>query len=138
MTRISAKNEQGKNIFICALRGLAISVVSGIILAMLTCLVGLTLDDPDKYAKIFALISLFFSAFIGGFITAREKKSSTLLCGICLSLMISALIVAFSLAFSLSMDLTLFGICAPCLLVACVLGANIGVGISSTKKRKRR
>ena len=138
MNKISAKNVQDTNIFVCALRGLAAAVLSALIIAVLSCLVGLGLDDPDKYAKIFALISLFFASLIGGFSTAANKKSSTLLCGICTAIMIIAVITILSLAFSLSISLTLFGICAPCITVSCVLGANIGVGMTPRKKRRRK
>ena len=138
MNRISAKNVQDKNIFACAMHGLAAAIASALIIAVLTCLIGLGLDDPDKYTKIFALASLFFSAFVGGFFTGTNKKSSTLLCGICTSLMLIAVIVALSLIFSLSISLTLLGICAPCITVSCVLGANVGVGATPRKKRRKK
>ena len=69
---ISAKGENEKNISICAAKGLFTAAVCTLILALICCFVGLSMDDPDKYTKIFALVSLFSGAFAGGFATARK------------------------------------------------------------------
>ena len=132
------KNAAEKNLFFCSLKGLGVSAVLSLLLSASMCMIGLLLDDPDKYTKIFAMASLFFSAFAGGFASARAKGSGTLLCGLCTGIMIIAVITLTSLGFALPVNLPLFCICAPCVIAACILGANIGVGTRSSKKKKKR
>ncbi len=133
---ISVKNGNEKNLFLCALKGLLASVLLALLLAVICSFIGLSMDDPGKYTKIFALCSLFSGAFVGGFATAHEMGRATLFCGICVGLLIVAVIVVATLGFSLPLDFATFGICAPCVLALAVLGANIGVG-SGEKKKKR-
>ncbi len=133
---ISAKNENEKNLFVCALKGLLAAVIFALLLAVICSFIGLSMDDPGKYTKIFALCSLFAGAFVGGFATAHEMGRATLFCGICVGFFIIAAIVAASLGFALPLDFATFGICAPCVLALAVLGANIGIG-SGEKKKKR-
>ena len=135
---ISAKGENEKNIFICAAKGLFTAAVCTLILALICCFVGLSMDDPDKYTKIFALVSLFSGAFAGGFATARKMGRATLLCGTLTGIFIIALLVFITLGFSLPLDLGLLGLCAPCVLVLALLGANTGVDLGEKKKKKRK
>ncbi|MGN1095062.1 MAG: TIGR04086 family membrane protein, partial [Eubacteriales bacterium] len=90
---ISAGSEQDKNLFLCAARGLAVAVISALILALIAGLIGLSLDDPDKYTSVLALVALFASSGIGGFFTARQRGKNALLCGLVLGIFIVALMV---------------------------------------------
>ena len=135
---ISAKGGNEKNFFICAAQGLLAAFLCSLILALACCFIGLSMDDPDKYTKIFALVSLFSGAFAGGFATARKMGRATLLCGALTGIFIIALLVFITLGFSLPLDLGLFGLCAPCVLALAVLGANLGVGSGEKKKKKRK
>ena len=132
------KNDEEKNLFFCSLKGLGVSIALSLLLSAITCMIGLSLDDPDKYTKIFAMASLFFAAFAGGFVSAKAKGSGTLLCGLCTGIMIIAIMTLASLGFALSVNIPLFCVCAPCVIAACILGANIGVGARSSKKKKKR
>lgn len=132
------KNDAEKNLFFCSLKGLGVSVALSLLLSAIMCMIGLSLDDPDKYTKIFAMASLFFAAFAGGFVSAKAKGSGTLLCGLCTGIMIIAIMTLASLGFALSVNIPLFCVCAPCVIAACILGANIGVGARSSKKKKKR
>ena len=132
------KNDAEKNLFFCSLKGLGVSAALSLLISAITCMIGLSLDDPDKYTKIFAMASLFFAAFAGGFVSAKAKGSGTLLCGLCTGIMIIAVMTLASLGFALSVNIPLFCVCAPCVIAACILGANIGVGARSSKKKKKR
>ena len=132
------KNDAEKNLFFCSLKGLGVSAALSLLISAITCMIGLSLDDPDKYTKIFAMASLFFAAFAGGFVSAKAKGSGTLLCGLCTGIMIIAIMTLASLGFALSVNIPLFCVCAPCVIAACILGANIGVGARSSKKKKKR
>ena len=125
---VSKKSRQEQNIFLCALRGVLAAALCAIALAVLTSVIGLSMAEPDKYTKIFAFVCLFCAAFAGGFVCARAKGSATLLCGALTGLFLLALIAVITLCFSLSMNVPLFGICVPCVLLLCVLGANLGIG----------
>jgi putative membrane protein (TIGR04086 family) len=135
---VSAKDISEKNLFICSLRGLCVAAATALLLAAVTCAIGISLPEPDKYTKIFAMASLFFASFAGGFATARAKGCRTLLCGLCTAIMIAGTISLISLALSLPLNTSLFGICAPCITAVCILGANIGVGSGHVSKRKKR
>ena len=135
---ITAKNEKEKNIFICAAKGLLAAVLCTLLLALVCCFIGLSMEDPDKYTKIFALVSLFAGAFAGGFATAREMGRATLFCGVLTGVFLVALTVLFALGLALPLDLGLFGLCAPCVLALAVLGANLGVGYGEKKKKKKK
>ncbi len=138
---LSASAEKEKNLFLCAAKGLAVSVFTAISAAVCFCLISLTLPDPDKYAKIFAMISLLLAAGAGGHITAKERGKNTFFCGLSIGLTITAIISALLLSFALEMNIPLFCICVPCVIVTAVLGAVTGVDMGKkrkTKKRKRR
>ncbi|MBQ8403324.1 MAG: TIGR04086 family membrane protein [Clostridia bacterium] len=134
---ISAKNEKEKNLFLCAAKGLLAAVICTLLLAVVCCFIGLSMGDPDKYTKIFALVSLFAGAFVGGFATAHEMGRATLFCGVLTGILLIAVMVLAALGFALPLDFGLFGLCAPCVLALAVLGANIGVGSGDKKKKKR-
>ena len=78
---IGAKQNEEKNLFLCALKGLAVASVTALILAVVSCIVCVCLEDPDKYIKVFALVCLFAAAGAGGHITARAKGKTAFLCG---------------------------------------------------------
>lgn len=135
-TSFSKKERDGKLIF-CALRGFGVGVFCALLLAAALCLAGLSADDPNKYARLFAALSVLAASFAAGFTAAREKGSQTLLCGILSSLFLLCAAAILALALSLPMDLRLFALSAPCMLISGILGANMGVG-SKRKKRSKR
>lgn len=136
---VSAKSEQEKNLFLCAVRGLAAAVIAAVLAAVISCFISLSLDDPDKYVKVFSLISLFIACGVGGHITARAKGKNAFLCGLTLGIMVIGLIAVLSLSLSLAINMPLFAICAPCTLVTSILGAVTGVGKQKkSKTRKKR
>ena len=132
----SAKKASDKKLLLCALRGLFVGIFCALIFAAVTCLIGLSMDDPNKYVKTFAFISVLAASFAGGFATARERGAQTFLCGACSSLFLLCAMVLCTLGFALPLSVGLFGISAPCVLICGILGANMGIG-SKKKKSKR-
>ena len=132
-----AKEESGQNLPVCALRGLLTAVLAVLAVAAACSFIGLGMEDPGKYTKIFAFASLFTASFAGGFSAARAKGSATLACGALTGAFVLALIAVLSLCFSLSLNIPLFALCAPCVLLCSVLGANVGVGARGGKKKKK-
>ena len=133
---VSAKGGQ-KSLVLCAFRGLLAAVLTLCILASVCAAVGLSLDDPGAYTKIFAFISLFGGAFAGGFTSSRAKGSATLLCGAVTGGFLLALLSLAALCLSLPMNISLFAVCSLSVLLCAILGANIGVGTYGGKKKKK-
>jgi putative membrane protein (TIGR04086 family) len=132
----SAKKASDKKLLLCALRGLFVGIFCAIIFAAVFCLIGHSMDDPNKYVKIFAFISLLAPSFAGGFATARERGAQTILCGACTSLFLLCVMVLFTLGFALPINAGLFGISAPCVLICGIFGANMGVGSKKHKSKR--
>jgi putative membrane protein (TIGR04086 family) len=132
-----AKSGQEKSLILCALRGLLAALLTLFALAALFSAIGLSLDDPGKYTKIFAFASLFAAAFAGGFTSARKKGGATLLCGAATSIFLLALIALAALCFSLAINVSLFAVCSAFVLLCSVLGANIGLSLHGEKKKRK-
>lgn len=124
----SSKARQKKNIFVCALRGVLTAALIALFLAAAAAFIGISMEDPERYTKIFAFASLLPAAFAGGFACARAKGHATLLCGALTGLFLLALIALAALCLSQGMSPVRFGVTAPCVLALCVLGAGAGVG----------
>ena len=134
---VSAKAGHEKSLVFAAFRGLLTALLISVAISAVCAFLGLYMEDPGAYVKIFAFISLFAGAFSGGFATARAKGSATLLCGLLTSLLIIALIAVISLSFSLSLKVPLFATCSICVLLCSVLGANVGISANSVKRKKK-
>lgn len=135
---IFAKTNEEKNLFLCALRGLAVAAICALAFALISSVACVCLEDPDKYIKIFALICLFASAGIGGHIAARAKGKTAFLCGSIVGIMMIGVITLLCLIMSLPINMALFAICAPTVLVTAILGAVTGVGKQKKPKRKKK
>ena len=134
----SIKKSEEKNLFLCALRGLAAAVICALCTAAISAGGALFLDDPDKYIKILALIYLFASSGAGGKAAARARGRGAFVCGICVGIMTVGAMVLICLCFSLAINPALFAICAPTMIVTSVLGAVTGVGKPQKAKRKKK
>lgn len=138
---VSAKADKEKNIFLCAAGGLAVAIICALILSVITGIIGLSLDDPDKYVGIFALASLFIASMVGGYATMYKRGKNAALCGLINGLMIIAVMVLAAFSFGLGINISLFAICAPSVIVTSILGAVSGGGkkkSSKTKSKKRK
>ncbi len=135
---VSAKKSEEKNLFLCALRGLAVAAICALCTAAISSGAALFLGDPDKYIKILALLCLFVSAGAGGSIAARAKGNGAFLCGLSVGIMMVGVMTLICLSFSLAINPALFAICAPTTLVTSILGAVTGVGKAKKAKRKKK
>lgn len=126
-----------------ALAGALICIISLTVLLCAFSALCLLFDEPHKFVFALCLLSLCFSAFIGGFFTVKQTKGryvlpSGLLCGtfiaIAYFIVFSLLDIAFSLdrtpGFSLIYDLFVIPVS--------LFGAFVGAGGSNTNRPKRR
>lgn len=134
------KSTRPLGIFMSSLYGLLISLGIGLALTLLVSAILYSLDDPGRYVTPTAIIVLYVSALMGGFITAKLCGGSALLCGGLYSLMMLVLMFVVSLLFgdtysseySLPLAVGLRGIALALALFGAVTGAK-----QPTKKRKR-
>lgn len=131
-----AKKE--KSFFVSVFTGTVIALVVGILLLLAACLIGLSLDDPDKLTAPLALGSLFVTALLAGYLSARGHKKNGLLCGAVSGILLTGIMVLLAFAFGLGIRLSLFAICAPAVIVCAAIAGICGVGSGSVKKPKHK
>ena len=131
-----AKKE--KSFFVSVFMGTIIALAVGLLLLLAVCFLGLSLDDPDKFTPPLALGSLFVTALLSGYLSARKHKKSGLLCGAVSGILLTGIMVLLAFAFSLGIRLSLFAICAPAIIVCAALAGICGVGSGSVKKPKHK
>ena len=121
-----------KSFFVSVFLGTLLSLVIGLLLLVISCFAGLSMEDPEKLAPVFALISLFITALLGGYIAARTHKENGFFCGALSGILLVGILVLLVFAFSLSIKISLLLICAPAVIVS---SAVAGVcGVSAGKK----
>lgn len=127
--RISrSKPKKEKNFIFSVFFGAFFSLLLGMILLSVFSIPLLKLEDPLRFAPVFALIALFVSAAIGAHLSARFHGKSGLACGVLSSLVMIMILVGLGFLFSLQIKPTLFIICAPSLLVISAIAGICGVG----------
>ncbi|MBE6665678.1 MAG: TIGR04086 family membrane protein [Ruminococcaceae bacterium] len=124
-SRSQPKKEKSFLFSVCF--GAFFSLFLGILLLALFSLPSLKLEDPLRFAPIFALISLFVSSAIGAHLSARFHGKSGLACGVLSSLLLIILLVGLGFLFSLQIKPTLFTICAPSMLIISAIAGICGV-----------
>jgi len=138
----SIRSSAPRGILSSSLRGLAASLIFGILLLIATSAIVYATDDPTRFVLPTALTVLYISSFLGGLVSARSNRGSALLCGGLTSLMLLSLLFAASLCvspalsadFGLPMSFGLRGIA----MAASLVGAFLGVGEKKSKKRKNK
>lgn len=123
-----SKQKAEKSFLFSVFFGSACSLLLGIILLVLSSFPLLILEDPLRFTPIFSLISLFISASVGAYISARLHRKSGLACGMLSSLVMIMALVALGFIFSLQIKTSLFMICAPSLLIISAIAGICGVG----------
>ena len=136
VSRPSSKKEKG--FFVSVLVGAVCSIALGMILLALSCIPALAMEDPLRYAPVFALISLFVSDIVGARVAARLHGKSGLACGMLSSLALILTAVALCFVFSLQIRTPLFMICAPALLLAAAVSGIGGVSHREPKSKKHK
>ncbi len=134
--RTAPKTE--KSFWGSVLIGTLFALLIGFILLIVSSFIGLRLEDPEAIAPIFALVSLFFTAFSGGYASARIHKESGFVCGAVSGILLIGILVLLVFACSFSIKLSLFLICAPAAVVSSAIAGVCGVNGGKEKKTKRK
>ena len=123
-----SKPRKEKSFLVSVCFGAFFSLFFGMLLLALLTVPALKLEDPLRFAPVFALISLFVSAAVGAHLSARFHGKSGLACGVLSSLLLIMVLVGLGFLFSLQIKPMLFMICAPSLLIVSAISGICGVG----------
>ena len=137
-TRYDQTQKTEKNYFICVLFGTLWGIAAGIILLVLCTLAGTFLEDPEKYAPITALASLFVASYVAGYKAAAYKRSGGAGIGLAAGATFILLVSLFALATASSIKLPLFAICAPVSILTSVFAGITGAGKKQKKPKKHK
>ena len=102
---------------------------------MISAAIGLSLPDPDKYSAPLALASLFISAFVGAFVSAKKCGSGGLRAGLFSGVLFLLVLALVALGAGTSIRPLMFAICAAVILVT---SAFAGISGAARKPKKRR
>lgn len=133
-----ARQKNEKSFFVSVFLGTVISLVIGLILLVVTCFLGLSMKDPDKYTPMLSLASLFITALISGYLAARTHRKSGLACGALSGILLVGILVLLAFAFGYGIHISLFAICAPAVIVCSTLSGVVGVGADVQPKKKHK
>ena len=122
-----------------ALPGMAASLVSALVMMLLGTLIALLCPDPGAAARVAGYVTLYLSAFVGGFYAYRRCRAYPLLCGLYTGLFYTALTLLLSLILrfdgaGLSPALA-FLLRLP--IIAAAIGGGVAGAYSPKKPRKR-
>jgi putative membrane protein (TIGR04086 family) len=134
--RTQPKHE--KSFFVSVFLGTLISLAIGIALLLIACFTGLSMEDPDRLIPIFSLISLFITALLGGYLSARAHRENGLFCGALSGILLIGILVLFVFALSLSIRVSLFLICGPAVIISAAVAGVCGVSADTDKKPKHK
>ena len=135
-SRSQAKKE--KNFFVSVFLGTLISLAIGMILLVITCLLLLTTEDPAGFTPIFALVILFVTALLSGYISAHTYHENGFFCGLLSGILLVGMLVVLVFAFHCTIRFSLFSICAPAVVIASSLAGIGGVNTKSPRIRHRK
>ncbi len=138
-TTVKNRTQKGKekSFFVSVFLGTVISLALGLLLLVLSCFAGLSMEDPEKFTPVFSLISLFITALSGGYIAARTHRENGFFCGALSGVFLIGILVLLVFIFSLSIKISLFLICAPAVIVSSAVSGVCGVSAGTTQKHKR-
>jgi putative membrane protein (TIGR04086 family) len=130
-----------KRILSCALWGLLINALSGVLLVSIVCFIAYSSSDPLAMIPPMSLLALLPSNFLGGFVASKKCGESPIACGIATAAMWGAVsflgaLCLYSIApsgYELWQSLLLHALS----LAFCLLGAMAG-GIKRIPSRKKR
>lgn len=127
-----------KSFFVSVFLGTLVSLAIGLILLVISCFAGLSMENPDQFTPIFALVSLFATALFGGYLSARAHRENGLFCGALSGILLVGILVLLVFAFSFSIKISLFLICAPAVIVCSAVAGVCGVNSGMNKKPKHK
>ena len=129
------KSAENNNIFACVVKGTLWGIACGAVSRLISAAIGLSLPDPDKYSAPLALASLFISAFVGAFVSAKKCGSGGLRAGLFSGVLFLLVIALVALGAGTSIRPLMFAICAAVILVT---SAFAGISGAARKPKKRR
>ena len=129
------KSAENNNIFACVVKGTLWGIACGAVSLLISAAIGLSLPDPDKYSAPLALASLFISAFVGAFFSAKKCGSGRLRAGLFSGVLFLLVIALVALGAGTSIRPLMFAICAAVILVT---SAFAGISGAARKPKKRR
>ena len=129
------KSAENNNIFACVVKGTLWGIACGAVSLLISAAIGLSLPDPDKYSAPLALASLFISAFVGAFVSAKKCGSGGLRAGLFSGVLFLLVIALVALGAGTSIRPLMFAICAAAILVT---SAFAGISGAARKPKKRR
>ena len=129
------KSAENNNIFACGVKGTLWGIACGAVSLLISAAIGLSLPDPDKYSAPLALASLFISAFVGAFVSAKKCGSGGLRAGLFSGVLFLLVIALVALGAGTSIRPLMFAICAAVILVT---SAFAGISGAARKPKKRR
>ena len=137
-SRYDQTQKTEKNYFICVLFGMLWGIASGAVLLAVCAVAGTVLEDPEKYAPIMALASLFVASYVTGYKAAAYKRSGGAGIGLASGVSFILIVSLFALATSSSIKLPLFAICAPVSILTSVFAGITGSGKKQKAPKKRK
>lgn len=133
-----AQNNKEKSFFVSVFIGTLIALAIGLVLLTLSGLLGLSLDDPDKFTAPLALAALFITSLLSGYISARRYGKNGLVCGAMSGILLIGILVLLAFAFGQSIRFPLFAICAPGILICAVIAGICGANAGTVKRPKHK
>ena len=130
------KSAENNNIFACVVKGTLWGIACGAVSLLISAAIGLSLPDPDKYSAPLALASLFISAFVGAFVSAKKCGSGGLRAGLFSGVLFLLVIALVALGAGTSIRPLMFAICAAVILVTSAFAGIFGAARKPKKRRK--
>ena len=127
-----------KNFFVSVFLGSILAMILGLVLLLLSAFPALLLEDPMRYAPVFAIASLFIATTVGGYLAGRTHRKSGLACGALSAIFTVAILIIFAFAFGLKIRTELFIICVPALIILSAIAGICGSSTERTPKPKHK
>lgn len=124
-------------ILLCGVFGMFFSVLFGLVLCLVSAGILYSLEDPSAFIEPVTLCLLFLSALAGGYVAARKRGGSFLLCGLSFSVFYLIFLFLVSLVLPGSSwigDPAGYNLGQRGVVVLCAL---LGAAIASYKPHKR-
>lgn len=130
--------KSGKSYIKCVLFGTLWGIAVSAVLLIIFSSAGLLLEDPARYAPIFALCAFFSSGYVASFAGAKLYGRARSRAGVLSGIIFVLLLVLTTFAFGTKIKLPLLAVCVPIAIVLSLLGDVSGSGHGRRRKSGRR
>ncbi|MBQ0125816.1 MAG: TIGR04086 family membrane protein [Clostridiales bacterium] len=135
--RKSEGAKSGKKSALAVIKGLAFSVILGVLLVFLFCAAAMKFPDPDKIAPA-GVLAMLLAAFFGGLFAARKAGDKGFSTGALTGFLFVLLIALAALILKFQIKTSMFALTAPAAILASALGGAAGIGKGKKPKSKKR